>query len=102
YADDRSAADLALCNLLAFWTGRDATRMDRLFRGSGLMREKWDSRRGETTYGGQTIARAIAACVDVYQPPIAIDLSDEPVPAAVTVPDPSPAVVAAEDGWPHL
>ena len=35
----QSEADLALCNHLAFWTGRDAARMDRLFRTSGLMRE---------------------------------------------------------------
>ena len=28
----RSEADLALCNMLAFWTGRDAGRIDRLFR----------------------------------------------------------------------
>ena len=27
---------------LAFWTGRDASRIDALFRRSGLMREKWN------------------------------------------------------------
>src|SRR5205814_738588 len=27
---DRSAADLALCDILAFWTGKDVSRMDRL------------------------------------------------------------------------
>ena len=37
---DASAADLALCNHLAFWTGRDKERMDRLFRGSGLYPQK--------------------------------------------------------------
>src|SRR5207302_522329 len=36
-----SEADLSLCSLLAFWTGPDAERIDRLFRKSGLMREKW-------------------------------------------------------------
>lgn len=39
-----SEADLALCSMLAFWTGRDASAIDRLFRRSGLMREKWDER----------------------------------------------------------
>ena len=39
---DASSADLALCNALAFWTGKDAARMDRLFRQSSLMRDKWD------------------------------------------------------------
>lgn len=36
-----SEGDLALCGMLAFWTGRDPERLDRLFRASGLMREKW-------------------------------------------------------------
>lgn len=65
---DRSAADMALCSHLAFWCGRDAGRMDRIFRRSGLMRDKWDSRRGGSTYGAQTIERAIAGCTDVYRP----------------------------------
>lgn len=34
----QSEADYALCSHLAFWTGRDAARMDELFRQSGLMR----------------------------------------------------------------
>lgn len=38
----QSAADQAFCNALAFWFGRDAERMDRVFRASGLMRPKWD------------------------------------------------------------
>lgn len=63
-----SEADLALCNYLAFWTGKDAARMDALFRQSGLMRDKWDSRRGGSTYGADTINRAIRACKDVYSP----------------------------------
>ena len=41
---------MALCALLAFWTGKDTARMDRLFRRSGLMRPKWDEDRGEKTY----------------------------------------------------
>lgn len=68
HADDHSAADQALCNLLAFWTGKDAARMDRLFRRSGLFREKWDEKRGDRTYGQMTIDRAIADCTEVYSP----------------------------------
>lgn len=66
---DESAADLALCNHLAFWTGCDAQRMDHLFRQSGLMRPKWDrrARQGET-YGQGTIARAIANTNETYDP----------------------------------
>src|SRR5262249_49549523 len=37
-----SEADQALTNLLAFWAGKDSDRMDRLFRKSGLMRDKWE------------------------------------------------------------
>jgi primase-polymerase (primpol)-like protein len=55
----RSEADLALCNLLAFWTSGDASRIDRLFRASGLMRAKWDARRGTESYGARTIACAL-------------------------------------------
>jgi len=64
----QSEADLALCNILAFWTGKNAERMDRLFRLSGLMRDKWDRQQSGTTYGAITIANAIAACYSVYDP----------------------------------
>jgi putative DNA primase/helicase len=66
YNGDDSAADLALCNLLSFWTDRDSDRIDRLFRQSGLMREKWDTRRGAQTYGDLTIARALEGCTEGY------------------------------------
>lgn len=68
YGGDHSGADLALCNLLGFWTGGDPVRVDRLFRLSGLMRPKWDERRGETTYGDRTIDVAIRSLQDVYEP----------------------------------
>lgn len=65
-----SEADLSLCSLLAFWTKRDRVRMDQLFRSSGLMREKWDSRRNQTTYGAQTIEKAISGCRETYNPAV--------------------------------
>jgi putative DNA primase/helicase len=37
-----SEADLALCAILAFWTGPDPDRIARLFRHSGLYRKKWE------------------------------------------------------------
>jgi len=64
----QSEADLALCNQLAFWTGKDEMQMDRLFRQSGLMRPKWDERRGGSTYGAITIAKACINCLNVYTP----------------------------------
>lgn len=68
HGDDASGADQALCNSLAFWTGKDAERMDRLFRQSGLFREKWDENRGARTYGQMTIERAVADCQETYSP----------------------------------
>ena len=65
----QSEADQALCNLLAFWTGKDAARMDALFRQSGLMRDKWNRRQRGTTYGAITIQKAIDTCQEVYTPP---------------------------------
>ncbi|MFJ7919717.1 phage/plasmid primase, P4 family [Lysinibacillus fusiformis] len=62
--DDHSSSDLALCNHLAFWTGKSASRMDSMFRETSLMRDKWDrihfSDTGET-YGERTIAMAISS-----------------------------------------
>lgn len=60
YKNDHSAADKALCNMLAFWTGHNAQQMDRLFRLSALMRPKWDEKRGAGTYGSNEIAESIA------------------------------------------
>lgn len=59
HGGDHSAADLALCCHLAFFTGYDEHRIDSLFRRSGLMREKWTEKRADSTYGQMTIARAI-------------------------------------------
>jgi putative DNA primase/helicase len=62
----RSEADLALVGGLAFYAGRDASRLDRLFRASGLMRDKWESARGEGTYGSATIERALDGRTEFY------------------------------------
>ena len=58
--NSHSEADIALCNYLSFWTNRDPDRMDRLFRQSGLMREKWDRQQSGSTYGAITIQNAIS------------------------------------------
>lgn len=68
--DSHSEADMALCSLLAFWTGGDRTRVDRLFRDSGLYREKWDEVHYSdgSTYGEKTVARAVAMTSEYYSP----------------------------------
>jgi len=62
-----SEADLAMCVLLAYYTGDDRRLMDSVFRQSGLMRSKWDEQRGDQTYGELTIDEAIRI-VDTYDP----------------------------------
>ena len=62
-----SEADMALCSHLAFWTGGDANQVDRLFRASGLMREKWDRPQSGSTYGAITIRNAIQKCTQIYE-----------------------------------
>lgn len=61
---DHSAADQALCNLLAYWTGKDEARMDSLFRASGLYRDKWE----RDSYRTSTIQRAVKGVRNVYDP----------------------------------
>lgn len=67
----RSEADLALCSLLAFWTGGDSGRVDALFRSSGLFRPKWDQRHFSDggTYGQHTVDKAINGTTTYYTPP---------------------------------
>ncbi|WP_408960180.1 hypothetical protein [Natrinema sp. 74] len=68
--DSQSEADMALCCLLAFWTGGNHARVDQLFRHSGLLREKWDDVHyaDGSTYGEKTIERAIANTSEFYDP----------------------------------
>ena len=64
----QSEADMALCAHLAFWAGGQARRVARLFRQSGLMRDKWDEGRGDSTYGDRTIAKVLAGMSEYYGP----------------------------------
>ena len=61
-----SQADLSVCRRLAFFCRGNMEQMDRLFRNSGLYREKWDERRGDGTYGELTMRKAIAGCTAFY------------------------------------
>jgi hypothetical protein len=59
-----SDADAALLLMLAFWTNRDPVAMDRLFRESGLYRDKWE----REDYRTISIQSAINCCAATYQP----------------------------------
>jgi putative DNA primase/helicase len=63
--DSTSEADLALCTKISFWVGRDSSRIDAIFRSSGLMREKWERQ----DYREKTISRAIDRTSDTYTHP---------------------------------
>jgi hypothetical protein len=77
---DGSSADMALAQHLAFWTGCDCERIERLMRQSKLVRGKWE----RTDYLPMTITSAVARQREVLQ-----DKPIEPVaatPAAVEAP----------------
>lgn len=63
YNNDDSAADMALCNMLAWWLGGDYNAIDEAFRQSALCRskeriEKW----ARSDYPKMTINKAIELC----------------------------------------
>lgn len=56
-----SEADFELVLLLLYWSNGDRVQVDRLFRKSGLMREKWDRPiKGSETYGERIIKDALS------------------------------------------
>jgi putative DNA primase/helicase len=62
YGEDDSAADCALCSLIAFRTGDDPLLIDAIFRRSALMRDKWE----REDYRSLTISAALEACNGVF------------------------------------
>lgn len=65
YGNDHSRADAALCEMLAFWCGRGGyDQIERLFRQSGLYRDKWD----REDYRQRTIEYALSQCQEFYSP----------------------------------
>jgi putative DNA primase/helicase len=66
--NSQSDADMALVAILAFWCGNVEEQIDRIFRTSGLMRDKWDRRTGDATYGQITIRNVVATNSTIYLP----------------------------------
>jgi len=60
---DRSSADAALANHLAFWTGKNHTRIWTIMCRSALLREKWNKHKN---YLAITISNAVNGCQNVY------------------------------------
>jgi primase-polymerase (primpol)-like protein len=63
-----SEADLALCGLLAFYTGPDQEKLDRIYRSSDLVSPKWDEPRGGSTWGEMTMNKALEGKTEFYSP----------------------------------
>lgn len=80
--NDASSADMSFCNQLAFWCNGDIQQMDRIFRHSALMRDKWDEYRGEKTYGQITLEQAVANVTSGYVKTVAkpLFMNDEDSP----------------------
>jgi hypothetical protein len=55
----QSEGDLALAGMLARHAGPHTQQIDRLFRATGMYRDKWDEMRGADTYGAMTVAKAL-------------------------------------------
>ena len=66
--DSQSDADMALVSILAFWCGNVEEQIDRIFRTSGLFRDKWDRQTGDSTYGQITIRNAVTTNDTIYTP----------------------------------
>ncbi|MBI4235861.1 MAG: DUF3987 domain-containing protein [Chloroflexi bacterium] len=64
--EGRSEADLALCDKVAFYAGPDPARIERIVRQSRLRRTKWDSKRGDSTWIQETIAKALKGRTEFY------------------------------------
>lgn len=59
---DGSSADAALAQHLAFWTGKNCERIERIMKMSALVRDKWD----REDYLIRTITRAVGMQTAVY------------------------------------
>lgn len=66
YGGDDSAADMALCTMLAWWLQGNPDAIDAAFRSSKLNRKKWE---GREDYRRATIDKAIAQCNGSYYEP---------------------------------
>ena len=106
--DSQSDADMALVSILAFWCGNVEEQIDRIFRTSGLMRDKWDRQTGDSTYGQITIRNAVATNDTIYTPirdtePAEADFTDldeeETLPSFE--PDLSKVTLTLEEMQPH-
>ena len=68
YGNDQSRADQALLNMLAFWTGKNAEQMKRIFLSSKLAEALSRKVGHEDDYLNRSIKKAIEFTSNVYEP----------------------------------
>lgn len=92
--EHNNESDMALASHLAFWTGCDVPRIERIMRRSGLMRDKWNTHR--TYLRELTIERACATTQNVYQEPQRRDVVGELLGASAAPALPQPAAIQSD------
>ena len=66
--EKNSENTLALASILAFYCANDRDKIEQIMRMSGLVRDKFNSRRANDTWLGKVIDKAIAGTREVYDP----------------------------------
>ncbi|MDW3860655.1 putative DNA primase/helicase [Staphylococcus saprophyticus] len=63
-----SEAVQSLLRVLAFYTGRDKLQMERIFLAYNNLTDKWDEKRGNSTWGNNELDTAIVNQETIYEP----------------------------------
>lgn len=87
YFKSASEADASVVFTLAYYT-KNPKQIDRIFRTSGLMRDKWDETHGAQTYGQMTINRALQKVTQQYEPKAKKRREGKPKPSRPAPPPP--------------
>ncbi|MDE1710054.1 phage/plasmid primase, P4 family [Staphylococcus cohnii] len=66
--DSPSEAVQSLLRVLAFYTGRDKLQMERIFLAYNNLTDKWDEKRGNSTWGNNELDTAIVNQETIYEP----------------------------------
>ncbi|ORN79677.1 phage NrS-1 polymerase family protein, partial [Staphylococcus aureus] len=66
YFESSSEAVQSLLHYLAFYTGKNKQQMERIFLNYNNLTDKWESKRGNTTWGQLELDKAIKNQKTVY------------------------------------
>lgn len=70
YFESSSEAVQSILHYLAFYTGKDKQQMERIFLDYSNLTDKWNSKRGNTTWGQLELDKAIKNQNAIYEKPI--------------------------------